>query len=159
MSNFFEAELRRLFGDGEIIQNPTFAGRACLGDLGGDLRARAEFVTMGYAGRYEALQLTVLKRTEGEVDRLILRLEDVLGMKLVPGNPNFPQGVSPHIWSDHGTLEWYAFQPTAADYDALRRSAGNYLDVFRERMPERASNAPARKPAKHTSKRKSGAER
>ena len=97
MSNFFEQELRKLFGDGHLIQSPRFVGRTCLGDLGGDLRARAEFVTMGYAGRYEALQLTVLKRTEGEVDRLSLRLEDVLGMKLVPGNPNFPQGVSPHI--------------------------------------------------------------
>ena len=97
MSNFFEQELRKLFGDGHLIQSPRFVGRTCLGDLDGDLRVRAEFVTMGYAGRYEALQLTVLKRTEGEVDRLILRLEDVLGMKLVPGNPNFPQGVSPHI--------------------------------------------------------------
>jgi len=33
VSNFFEAELRRLFADGEIIQNPKFVGRACLGNL------------------------------------------------------------------------------------------------------------------------------
>ena len=45
--NFFEQELRRLFGDGEIIQGPKFVGRACLGDLGGELRVRAEFITAG----------------------------------------------------------------------------------------------------------------
>ena len=47
MSNFFEQELRRLFGDGEIIQAPKFVGRACLGELGGDLQVRAEFITTG----------------------------------------------------------------------------------------------------------------
>ena len=34
MSNFFEQELRKLFGDGEIIHDPVFVGRACLGSLG-----------------------------------------------------------------------------------------------------------------------------
>ena len=77
MSNFFEAELRRLFSDGEIIQNPTFVGRACLGNLDGDLRVRAEFVTMGVADQYEALRLTVLKRTDGEVDRFLIRFGEV----------------------------------------------------------------------------------
>ena len=43
--DFFEQELRRLFGGGEIIQSPKFVGRACLGDLGGDLRVRAQFIT------------------------------------------------------------------------------------------------------------------
>lgn len=47
MNNFFEQELRKLFGDDEIIQAPKFVGRACLGELGGDLRVRAEFITTG----------------------------------------------------------------------------------------------------------------
>lgn len=122
MSNFFEQELRKLFGDGEIIQDPKFVGRACLGDLGGELLVRAEFITTGYADHYEALRLVVLKRTEGEIDRLVLRMKDVIGVKQVPGNPNFPKGVSPYIWDDCGKAEWYAFRPTASDYQALRRA-------------------------------------
>ena len=38
MSNFFEQELRKLFEDGQVVPSPKFVGRACLGDLGGDLR-------------------------------------------------------------------------------------------------------------------------
>ena len=159
MSNFFEQELRRLFGDGEIIQDPKFVGRACLGDLGGELRVRAEFITTGYADHYEALRLLVLKRTEGEIDRLVLRMKDVMGVKQVPGNPNFPEGVSPYIWDDCGKAEWYAFRPTAADYQALQRAAGNYLDVFRERVQERERPAPVRKPSGRPAPKKRREER
>jgi len=56
MSNTFEQELRKLFGDGALIQSPTFAGRACLGRLDGELRVRAEFVTTGVADHYNALR-------------------------------------------------------------------------------------------------------
>ena len=142
MSSFFEQELRKLFGDGENIKNPKFVGRACLGDLDGDLRARAEFITMGVADNYEALRLTVLNRKEGVVDCSVLRFRDVLGVKRVPGNPNFPRGVSPYIWNDRGKAEWYAFCPTAADYDTIRQDAKQYLDVFRNRQQERVQDGP-----------------
>jgi len=36
-----------------------------MGSIGADLRVKAEFVTCGYADHYEALQLTILNRTEG----------------------------------------------------------------------------------------------
>ena len=142
MSNFFEQELRKLFGDGKIIQSPAFVGRTCLGRLGGDLRARAEFVTMGYADHYEALRLTVLNRTDGAVDKTTLRFKDILGIKQVPGNPNFKSGLAPYIWVDRGEAEWYAYQPTAADRQALRQAASQYLDVFRERTQERVHDGP-----------------
>jgi hypothetical protein len=34
MNNFFEQELRKLFGDGTVIEDPTFVGRVCMGTLG-----------------------------------------------------------------------------------------------------------------------------
>ena len=46
MSNFFEQELRKLFEDGKVIQDPVFVGRACLGGLDAGRQVRAEFVTM-----------------------------------------------------------------------------------------------------------------
>ena len=45
MSNFFEQELKKLFGDGMIIGAPAFSGRSCYGTLGKDLRVRAQFIT------------------------------------------------------------------------------------------------------------------
>ena len=102
MSNFFEQELKKLFGDGEIIDNPTCSGRACFGTLGKDLRVRAQFITSGYADHYNSLKITVMNRTDGPVDILVLKLKDLLGKKPVPGNPNFRNGVSPYIWVYQG---------------------------------------------------------
>ena len=142
MSNFFEQELKKLFGDGEIIDNPTCSGRACFGTLGKDLRVRAQFITSGYADHYNSLKITVMNRTDGPVDILVLKLKDLLGKKPVPGNPNFRNGVSPYIWVYQGKPEWYAFQPTAADYDTIRQAAKQYLDVFRDRQQERTQDGP-----------------
>lgn len=140
--NFFEGELRKLFGDGKTLSSPSFAGRACLGTLGKDLRVRAQFVTTGYADHYDALKLTVLNRTDGPVDTLVLKLKDLLGKKPVPGNPNFRDGVAPHVWSDCGKFEWYAYRPTDADYETIRKAARQYLDPFRDRAPERSHDGP-----------------
>ena len=142
MSNFFEQELQKLFGDGTIIDDPAFSGRSCYGTLGKDLRVRAQFITTRVSDEYDALKLTVLNRTEGQVDAQILRLKDLLGKKPVPGNPNFPNGVSPYIWNDYGKLEWYAFRPTAADYEKIRQAAEQYLGVFRDRQQERPRDGP-----------------
>ena len=68
MSNFFEQELRKLFEDGKVIQDPVFVGRACLGGLDAGRQVRAEFVTMGHADHYEALRLTLLDNDLGVVD-------------------------------------------------------------------------------------------
>lgn len=142
MSNFFERELGRVFGDGQVIRDPTYSGRSCLGTLGKDLRVRAQFITTGYADHYDSLKITVLNRTDGPVDTLVLKLKDLLGMKPVPGNPNFRNGVAPYIWVYQGKPEWYAFQPTAADYETIRQAARQYLDVFRDRQQEHAQDGP-----------------
>lgn len=52
-------------------------------------------------------------------------------------NPNFREGVTPHIWDCYGKLEWYAYRPTDADYETIRQAASQYLNVFRERQQER----------------------
>lgn len=142
MSNFFERELGRVFGDGQVVRNPTYSGRSCFGTLGKDLRVRARFVTTGYADHYDSLKITVLNRTDGPVDTLVLKLKDLLGKKPVPGNPNFREGVSPHIWDNYGKQEWYAYHPTAADYEVIRQAAKQYLDVFRDRQQERTQDGP-----------------
>lgn len=155
MNSFFEQELRKLFEDGEIIDDPRFMGQICMGSLGGDLRVRAEFVHTGY-GSYSDLCLTVLKRTDGEIDKINLRISDVIGHKWVSA---YAEDVKPYIWTSRGAPEWYHYQPDPADYQALRRAASDYLDMFRERVPERALDALAQKPPRRTQKSKGRGER
>ena len=120
-----------MFGDGTIITSPVVLGHTCYGQLGGDLRVRAEFVSLNVYQQYNALRLTILNRTDGKVDQLTLPFSAVWGRKRV-NNPNFPRGVIPHIWVDSGKAEWYAYKPNAADMDRLRSVCRDYLDVFRE---------------------------
>ena len=136
MSDFFEGELRKLFEDGEIIQSPRFTGQACLGTLGKSLRVRAQFVTTGIADHYDALRIKVLNLTDGPVDTMTFKLHDVWGKKPVPNNPNFRNGISPHIWVDGGKPEWYAYQPTPADMERLCQEVEQYVSVFRERTQD-----------------------
>ena len=159
MSNFSEQELHKLFADSGIIENPKFVGRACLGTLGKDLCVRAEFVTLRTAYHYEALQLTVLNRTEGVIDKCVVRFKDIFDIKQPSGPFSFRDEVCPYIWDDTGKAGWNAYQPTPADFNALRRAANEYLDVFREQVPERTMETPAKKPPGRKTPRKSRDER
>ena len=138
----YEQELRKLFEHSNLVDRPQFSGRVCVGDIGKDLRVRAEFLSTHISSQYDAIRLTVLNRTEGVVDRTLLRFQDVWGKKQVPNNPNFRSGVIPHLWDDYGKVEWYAYHPTAADYAALRDAVGQYLSAFRERTPELERSGP-----------------
>lgn len=41
----YEQELRKLFEHSNLVDRPQFSGRVCVGDLGKDLRVRAEFLS------------------------------------------------------------------------------------------------------------------
>ena len=51
-------------------------------------------------------------------------------------NPNFRDGVNPHIWSDGKEIGWYVYQPEKEDYKVLSEAVKTYLQVFQE--PEEA---------------------
>ena len=60
----YEQELRKLFDHSNLVDQPQFSGRVCVGDLGKDLRVRAEFLSTHISSQYDAIRLTVLNRTE-----------------------------------------------------------------------------------------------
>ena len=103
---------------------------------------RIQFISTHISSQYDALKLTVLNRTDGPVDTLVLKLKDLLGKKAVPSNPNFRNGVSPHIWDDCGKADWYVYHPTAADYKTIQLAAQQYLEVFRDRQQEHIQDGP-----------------
>lgn len=131
MMNYFEQELRKLFGNDAAISDKRFVGRAFFGKLTDNLRVRVEFVTMGTADHYEALKATVINRNDGPVDSVTLRFSDLLGKKAVD-NPNFSKGVTPYIWKYGEEISWYVYKPNKADYDKISEAINDYLDVYRE---------------------------
>ena len=133
--NYFEQELRRLFGNDADISDKRFVGRAFFGKLTVKLRVRVEFVTLGTADKYEAIKATVINRNDGPVDALTLRFSDLLGKKMV-SNQNFRDGIAPYIWKYGDKIEWYVYKPTKADYDQIFGTLNDYFNVFREPTQE-----------------------
>ena len=126
---FYEQELRKIVG--ERYPDATYVGRACYVRLSDMNRAKIQFVTGIVANQYHALQLTILNRNEGQVDVLRLQLTDLLGRKMT-SNPNFSNGVMPHIWDDSGKVDWYVYHPTRQDYEILSNAVSDYLEVFQD---------------------------
>ena len=129
--NYFEQELRRLFGNDAAISDKRFVGRAFFGKLTDSLRVRVEFVTMGTSDHYEAIKATVINRNDGPVDALTFRFSDLLGKKTV-SNQNFRDGVIPYIWKYGEEIDWYVYKPNKADYNQISEVIKDYLDVYRE---------------------------
>ena len=152
--NFFEQELRRLFADGSIIDSPQFVGRTCLGALDSDLRVWAEFVATRSKGCYDALRLTVLKRTDGAIDTLDLHFRDIL-----VANHDLSYNTFPYFLTDGNCVGWHLCEVTADDYQTFRRAVDGYLSMFRERSQERERPAPVRKSSGRSTKKKARDER
>ena len=148
--NFFEQELRKIAELCAEIEKPTFVGRACYGDLGGDNRIKLQFVTNGHADHYDTLKATVLNRLNGKVDCIKFQLEDTWSKKQV-SNPSFREGLVPHIWTNNGKSAWYAYKPTDADMKKLAAEIGAYLAVFTDHslIPEKTQSQTAKKERNH----------
>lgn len=125
--DFFERELRKIVG----ARHPdaVFAGRACYLRLDERNRAKIQFVSLGVAGEYPALGVTVLSRQAGEVDQITLRFGDVLGPRTDPA------ANAPFAWEYPGGAEWYGFRPAQEDYQAISGALERYLEVFQEQAP------------------------
>ena len=95
--NFFESELKKIMGNSDILKDQKFVGRMCYGTLGGDLRARIEFVTLGVSDHYAGLKAAIINRKEGVVDSVLLRFTDIWGKQKV-SNPNFREGISTSLY-------------------------------------------------------------
>jgi hypothetical protein len=143
--NFFEQELRKLVEQGTELEDVRFAGRVAVGRLGATTTAKLEFITEGMHGYYSAVQASIFNRSEGEIDSTSFSFKDIWGSKKV-SNPNFRNGIDPHIWVSDRKTDWYAYTPTPRDFKVLADTINAYLGVFKEPelAPQIEKHAPAR---------------
>ena len=78
--NFFEQEMRKMFGDSPVIQDAQYCGRTLIGKVDDELRVKLQFITTGIADNYDSIRLKIINRTEGEVDTEVFRFTDILGV-------------------------------------------------------------------------------
>lgn len=127
---FYEQELKRLFGDSDVIHDAKYCGKTLLGKIDDELRVKLQFVTTGVHGHYNALRLKIINRTDGEVDAETFKFSDILG-----GNPAYksnPFARDIHIWEDSGKAEWYGYQPSPAAYQKIADTVNDYISMYQE---------------------------
>lgn len=101
--NFYEKEMRQMFGDSDIIHDAKFVGRTMLGKLDDDLRVKLEFIATHISGQFNAVKASVINRTEGVVDQQVFKFADIIGAYNRPGM----SPIDPHMWEYAAKPEWY----------------------------------------------------
>ena len=112
--NFFEGELHRMFSGNDIIHDPKIVGRTLLGKIDDDLRVKLQFVSTEVHKHYDAIQVSILNRTDGLVDRETMLFGDIIGVK----NTNISGRVNPYMWEE-GVGKAYWYTPVTASDKAL----------------------------------------
>lgn len=129
--NFFEKELRNLFGNSSMLRDAHYCGRTCLAKLDADLRVKLQFTTTGYADHYDAIKLAVINRTDGVVDQQLFRFSDIIGQQAVKGRGP----INPHIWDYNGRLEWY--RPISQEQRSqIANTILDYMGMYQEETEE-----------------------
>ena len=123
--NFFEQELRRLFGESPVIQEAKYSGKTLIGKVDDELRVKLQFITTGYADHYDSIRMRIINRTEGEVDAQTFKFTDIVGKPIVGSR-------SIYIWDDHGKADWYGYHPTAIDYDKISDTINDYISMYQD---------------------------
>ena len=107
MTNFYERQLQRMFGDSEVLSADTvFAGKAMVSKISDDLRAKIEFVTARVSGQYEGLKLSIINKNEGLIDSQTFMFHEIIGLK------GAARDRKPHIWEDNCKAAWFLYDPT-----------------------------------------------
>ena len=108
--NYFEKQMRILFGESELFSEAMCSGKMMIGKIDQDVRVKLEFISTNIAKQYHAMKVTVLNRTEGEIDKTVFPFRDILGPK---------NGYDPYIWDEPNCMGWYGFKPTGDEYDRI----------------------------------------
>jgi hypothetical protein len=129
--NFYEKEMRTMFGDTDIIHDAKFCGRTMLGKLDDELRVKLQLISTFISGQYNAVQATVINRTDGTVDKQTFKFADIIGKQ----KRNNLDEIEPHIWEYNGNPEWY-IPVTATQKAQIADTVLGYVEMYQDESME-----------------------
>ena len=126
--DFFEKQMRVITGKGTALESSkrAYIGRSCYITLSGDRLARLDFVLGGTYEKYECLEITILDKNKGCIDKLTLCFEDIFASQRVGNGDTM---TTPYIWIYRGETSWYK-QPTISEIKTLAQTAHDYISLF-----------------------------
>lgn len=128
--NFYEKEMRSMFGDSDIIHDAKFSSRTMLGKLDEELRVKLQLIATSVSGQYNTIQVTIINRTDGMVDKQNFDFEDIIGRQKRGGNRD---DIEPHIWEYGGGDRpgWY-ISVTAEQKALIAGTILDYVGMYQE---------------------------
>lgn len=123
--NFYEKELRAMFERDQAIKDKQFAGRVLLGRLGDKLLVKVQFIPSLAADHYNALQVILLNRGKGFVDKENFLFRDLIG----PQRREDLGEVEPHVWEYGNKPAWF-IPITEAQRRKIADTVLGYIRLF-----------------------------
>lgn len=125
--NFFEKEMRQMFGDTDIIAEPKFIGKTMLGKLDDELRVKLQFISTNTPKHYDALRVSIINRTDGVVDTETIKFGDTIGLR----KDNSGNTIHPYIWENNNQGMWYT-SVTLSEKAQIADSILDYVGMYQE---------------------------
>ena len=125
--NFFEKEMRQMFEGDDILQDAKFVGKTMLAKLDDDLRIKLQFIASHISGQYDTVQMTIINRTDGVVDKQNFKFSDIIGKYTRPGRDPLDY----HMWEYQGKPEWYT-PISLTDKARIADTVMDYAEMYLE---------------------------
>lgn len=123
--NFFESELQLMFGNNSVIDDPKIVGRTLLGKLDDDLRVKLQFVSTGISKHYDAIQISVINRTNGIVDKETMLFGDIIGQKTT-----LCDKVNPYMWEESSHTAYWYIPVSVSEKAQIADAVLNYVEMY-----------------------------
>lgn len=125
--NFFEKEMRQMFEDNDLLQDAKFLGKTMLAKLDDDLRIKIQFIASHISDEFDTVQLSIINRTEGVVDKQDFKFSDIIGQYNHPGRALMDY----HMWEYNNKPEWYT-PISLADKARIADTVLDYVAMYQD---------------------------
>lgn len=124
--NFYEKEMRTLFGDNTVMSDLKFTGKTMLGRLDENKLCKLQFVTTGTAGKYTAIQSTIINSDDGVIDKQLFKFSDIIDYFC----SSLSDKIEPYM-SDYNKPEWYT-KVSQSDKAKIADTVLEYVEMFQD---------------------------
>ena len=125
--NFFEKEMRQMFEDNDLFQDAKFLGKTMLAKLDDDLRIKLQFIASHISNEFDTVQLSIINRTDGVVDKQDFKFCDIIGQFNHPGRTPMDY----HMWEYNNKPEWYT-PISLADKARIANTVLDYVAMYQD---------------------------
>jgi len=119
--NLFDTIFKKMFTDRD---NMKYINGVAYGTMDNDKLFKAQFKTRDTYEKYEAIEVSILNKREGVIDRMLLTFDNLLSQNRL--------GQTAHIWKNNGKLAWYGNAPTQKELDSIGAMIEDYVSLFQE---------------------------